>query len=139
MEMITNIHTWIHTYIVIVIVITTYHAVSWSYRAPRTDTWFLPRSIPWVPWLPEVAHCMTQDPEDWGYGSTGLWGQWQLQSFSISNNGELWTVGSPALKGQSIGTQHHSKGAFYGCRATIRRQSSTQAVKQGHTRSKNSI
>ena len=54
--------------------ITTYHAVYWSYRASRADRWFLPRSIPWVPGLPEVAHSMTEDPEDRGYRSTRLWG-----------------------------------------------------------------
>ena len=58
--------------IVIVIVITTYHAVYWSYRASRTDRWFLPCSIPWVPGLPEVAHSMTEDPEDRGYRPTRL-------------------------------------------------------------------
>ena len=66
--------------IVIVIVITTYHAVYWSYRASRADGWFLPRSIPWVPGLPEVAHSMTEDPEDRGHRATRLWGQWQLRS-----------------------------------------------------------
>ena len=60
--------------IVIVIVITTYHAVYWCYRASRADRWFLPRSIPWVPGLPEVAHSMTEDPEDRGYRSTRLLG-----------------------------------------------------------------
>ena len=74
-----------HPNIVIVIVITTYHAVYWSYRASRADRWFLPRSIPWVLGLPEVAHSMTEDPEDRGYRPTRLWGQWQLHSVSISN------------------------------------------------------
>ena len=83
------IHMYVYIYIciciVIVIVITTYHAVYWSYRASRADRWFLPRSIPWVQGLPEVAHSMTEDPEDRGYRSTRLWGQWRPQSFSISN------------------------------------------------------
>ena len=70
--------------IVIVIVITTYHAVYWSYRASRADRWFLPRSIPWVPGLPEVAHSMTEDPEDRGYRSTRLWGQWQLHRLALA-------------------------------------------------------
>ena len=35
-----------YLYIVIVIVMTTYHAVYWSYRASRADKWFPPRSIP---------------------------------------------------------------------------------------------
>ena len=73
-----------HTYIVIVIVITTYHAVYWCYRASRADRWFLPRSIPWVPGLPEVAHSMTEDPEDRGYRPTRLWGQWQLQPLALA-------------------------------------------------------
>ena len=91
----TYVHTYIHTYIlrivviiVIVIVITTYHAVYWSYRPSRTDKWFLPCSILWVPGLPGVAHSMTEDPEDWGYRPTRLWGQWQLQIVSISNGDE---------------------------------------------------
>ena len=45
------IYLYIYVYIVIVIVITTYHAVYWSYRVSRTDKWFMPRSIPWVPGL----------------------------------------------------------------------------------------
>ena len=61
-------------YIVIVIVITTYHAVYWSYRASRADRWFLPRSIPWVLGLPEVAHSMTEDPEDRDTGQPGFGG-----------------------------------------------------------------
>ena len=104
----TYIHTYIHTYIVIVIVITTYHAVYWSYRASRADRWFLPRSIAWVPGLPEVAHIMTEDPEDRGYRPTRLWGQWQLQSVSISNGDGRWPVCSPGVKGQGSATQQHS-------------------------------
>ena len=95
-------------YIVIVIVITTYHAVYWCYRASRADRWFLPRSIPWVPGLPEVAHSMTEDPEDRGYRPTRLWGQWQLQSVSISNGDGRWPVCSPGVKGQGTATQQHS-------------------------------
>ena len=71
----TYLYIYIYIYIVIVIVITTYHAVYWCYRASRADRWFLPRSIPWVPGLPEVAHSMTEDPGDRGYRSTRLWGQ----------------------------------------------------------------
>ena len=56
-----NVHMHTNVCIVIVIVITTYHAVYWSYRASRTDRWFLPCSIPWVPGLPEVAHSLTED------------------------------------------------------------------------------
>ena len=56
-------------------VLTTYHAVYWSYRASRTDRWFLPCSIPWVLGLPGVAHNMTEDPKDRGYRPTRLWGQ----------------------------------------------------------------
>ena len=87
--------------IVIVIVITTYHAVYWSYQASRTDRWFLPCSIPWVPGLPEVAHSMTEDPEDRGYRPTRLWGEWQLQSFSISNGDGRWPVGPLGVKGKA--------------------------------------
>ena len=104
----TYMHTYIHTFIVIVIVITTYHAVYWSYRASRADRWFLPCSIPWVPGLPEVAHSMTEDPEDRGYHRARLWGQWQLQSFSISNGDGRWPIGPPGVKGQGIATQQHS-------------------------------
>ena len=92
------IYIYICIYIVIVIVITTYHAVYRCYRASRTDRWFLPRSIPWVPGLPEVAHSLTEDPEDRGYRPTRLWGQWQLQSVSISNGDERWPVCSPGVR-----------------------------------------
>ena len=102
------IYIYIYIYIiVIVIVITTYHAVYWSYRASRADRWFLPRSIPWVPGLPEVAHSMTEDPEDRGYRATRLWGQWQLQSVSISNGDGRWPVCSPGVRGQGIAAQQH--------------------------------
>ena len=94
--------------IVIVIVITTYHAVYWCYRASRADTWFLPRSISWVPGLLELAHSMTEDPEDRGYRLTRLWGQWQLQSVSISNGDGRWPVCSPGVKRQGTATQQHS-------------------------------
>ena len=101
------IYTYIYIYIVIVIVITTYHAVYWSYRASRANRWFLPRSIPWVPGLPEVAHSMTEDPEDRGYRATRLWGQWQLQSVSISNGDGRWPVCSPGVRGQGKAAQQH--------------------------------
>ena len=94
-------------YTVIVIVITPYNAVYWSYQASRTDRCFLPCSIPWVPGLPEVAHSMTEDPEDRGYRPTMLWGQWQLQSVSISNSDERLPVGTPGVMGQGIASQHH--------------------------------
>ena len=93
-----DIYIYIYIYIVIVIVITTYHAVYWGYRASRTDRWFLPCSIPWVPGLPEVAHSLTEDPEDRGHRPTRLWGQWQLQSVSISNGDERWPVCSPGVR-----------------------------------------
>ena len=96
-----------YIYIVIVIVITTYHAVYWSYRASRADRWFLPRSIPWVPGLPEVAHSMTEDPEDRGYRATRLWGQWQLLSVSISNGDGRWPVCWPGVRGQGKAAQQH--------------------------------
>ena len=73
------IYIYIYIYIVILMVITTYHAVYWSYRASRTDTWFPPCSIPRVPGLPEVAHSMTEDPEDRGYRSTRISGQWVMR------------------------------------------------------------
>ena len=94
-----------YIYLVIVIVITTYHAVYWSYRACRADRWFLPRSIPWVPGLREVAHSLTEDAEHRGYRSTRLWGQRQLQSFSISNGDARWPVCSPGVNGQGIAMQ----------------------------------
>ena len=96
-----------HT-IVIVMVITAYHAVHWDYRTSRTDTWFVPCSIPWVVGLPAVAHCMTEDPQDRGYRRTTGWGRWQLQSVSVSNGDERWLVGSPGVKGQGIALQQHS-------------------------------
>ena len=92
----------------IVIVITTYHAVYWSYRASSTDRWFLPCSIPWVSGLPEVAHSTTEDPEDRGYQPAKLWGQWQLHSFSISNGDGRWPVGPPGVKGQGRAIRRHS-------------------------------
>ena len=70
----TYIYTYIVIVIVIVIVITTYHPVYWSYRASRADRWFLPRSIPWLPGLPEVAHSMTEDAEDRNTGQPGFQG-----------------------------------------------------------------
>ena len=93
---------------VIVKIITTYHAVYWRCRASGTDGWFLPCSTPWVPRLPEVAHSMTEDPEDQGYRPTRLWGQRQLQSVSITNGDERWPVGSPEVWGQGIASQQHS-------------------------------
>ena len=81
-----------------------YHAVYWSYQASRTGRWFLPCSIPWVPGLPEVAHSMTEDPEDRGYRPTRL----QLQSISISNGDERWPVGPLGVMGQGIASQQHS-------------------------------
>ena len=56
MDIRVDMYTYTRVYVVVVIVITTYHAVYWSYRASRTDRWFLPCSIPWVPGLPKVAH-----------------------------------------------------------------------------------
>ena len=89
-------HTYIHTYtiIVIVVVITTYHAVCWSYPACFYRQ-VVPTSIPWVPGLPAVAQSMTEDQEDQGYRPTKLWGHLQLQSISISNGDKRWPVGSP--------------------------------------------
>ena len=77
-------------------------------RASRTDRWSLPCSIPWVPGLPEVAHSITEDPEDWGCRPARLWGQWQLQSFSISNGDGRWPVGPPEVKGQGRAMQQRS-------------------------------
>ena len=103
-----DIYIYIYIYIVIiVIVITTYHAVYWSYRASRADRWFLPRSIPCAPGLPEVAHSMTEDPEDRGYRPTRLWGQWQLHGVSISNGDGRWPVYSRGVRGQGTATQQH--------------------------------
>ena len=44
---------------------------------------------------------MTEDPEDRGYRSTRLWGQWQLQSVSISNGDGRWPVCSPGVRGKA--------------------------------------
>ena len=82
----TDMQTYIHTYIGIVIVTTTYHAVYRSYRASHTERWFMPCSMPWVPGPPQVAHSLTEDPEDrltedpeyQGHRPTRIWGQWQL-------------------------------------------------------------
>ena len=92
----------INIVIVIVLVITTY-AVYWSYWASCTSRWFLPCSILWVPGLPEVSHNMTEDPEDRGYRPARLWGEWQLQSVSISNSDERWAVGPPGVYGARYG------------------------------------
>ena len=67
----------------------------------------VPASMPWVPGLPEVAHSMTEDPEDRGYRSTRLWGQWRLQSVSISNGDGRWPVCSPGVRGQGTSMQQH--------------------------------
>ena len=48
-----------------------------------------------------MAHSMREDPEDRGYRPTGLWGQWQLQSVSISNGNERWPVGPPGVRGKA--------------------------------------
>ena len=50
---------------------------------------------------------MTEDPEDRGYRPTKLWGQWQLQSVSISNGDGRWPVCSPGVKGQGTATQQN--------------------------------
>ena len=101
-------YIYIYIYIVKVIVITIYHAIYWSYRASRTDRWFLPCSIPWVPGLPEVAPSMTEDPKDRGQRPTRLWGHWQPHSFSIRNGDGRWPVGSPGVKGQGRAMLQHS-------------------------------
>ena len=44
---------------------------------------------------------MTEDLEDWGYRPTRLWGQWQLQSVSISNGDERWPVDPPGVRGKA--------------------------------------
>ena len=50
---------------------------------------------------------MTEDPEDRGYRSTRLWGQWQLQSVSISNGDGRWPICSPGVRGQGTSMQQH--------------------------------
>ena len=50
---------------------------------------------------------MTEDPEDRGYRATRLWGQWQLQSVSISNGDGRWPVCSPGVRGQGKAAQQH--------------------------------
>ena len=82
--------------------------MNWSYRASRTNGWFLPCSISWVQGLLEVAHSMTEDPKDRGYRPTRLWGQWQLQSVSISNGDGRWPVGPLGVKGQGRAMQRRS-------------------------------
>ena len=53
-----------------------------------------PCLIPWVPWLPKVAHSL----KDWGYRPTKLWGQWHLQSISsISDGDQRWLIEPLAL------------------------------------------
>ena len=52
-----------------------YHALDWSYRASRTGRCSLPCLIPWVPGLPEVAHSLTEDPEDRDTGRPGFGGR----------------------------------------------------------------
>ena len=95
----------LHWTIVMVIVVITYHAVYWSYRASRTGRWFLPCWIPWVPGLPKVAHSLTEDRE---CRPTRIWGQWQLQSISISNGDERWPVEAPGVKGQGKAEHQYS-------------------------------
>ena len=51
---------------------------------------------------------MTEDSEYQGYRPTRLWGQWQLQSFSISDGDGRWPVAPPGVKGQGRATQQHS-------------------------------
>ena len=50
---------------------------------------------------------MEEDPEDRGYRPTRLWGQWHLQSISISNGDGRWPVGPPGVKGQGMAMQRH--------------------------------
>ena len=50
---------------------------------------------------------MTEDPEDRGYRSTRLWGQWRLQSVSISNGDGRWPVCSPGVRGQGTAMRQH--------------------------------
>ena len=114
-----KIHAYIHTYmhryihtkhtnIVIVIVITTYHAIYWSYRASRTDRWFLTCSILWVPRQREVAHNMTEDPEDQGRRPAMLWGQWQLQVLAALPTATSAGRGIAKGKGQVMAEQRSS-------------------------------
>ena len=41
----------------------------------------------WVSRLREAAYGLTEDPKNWGYRPSGLWGQWQLQSVSSIGDG----------------------------------------------------
>ena len=50
---------------------------------------------------------MTEDPEGRGYRSTRLWGQWRLQSVSISNGDGCWPVCSPGVRRQGTAMQQH--------------------------------
>ena len=50
---------------------------------------------------------MTEEPEDRGYRSTRLRGQWRLQSVSISNGDGRWPVCSPGVRGQGTTMQQH--------------------------------
>ena len=131
-----HIYIYIYIYIVIVIVITTYHAVYWSYRASRANRWFLPRSIPWVPGLPEVAHSMTEDPEGRGYRPTRLWGQWHLQSVSISNGDGRWPVCSPGVWGQGTATQQQrNKQKARASPSSAKRQQRNKAARMRRSKS----
>ena len=134
------IYIYIFIYIVIVIVITTYHAVYCSHRASRADRWFLPRSTPWVPGLPKVAHSMTEDPEDRGYRSTTLWGQWHLQSVSISNGDGRWPVCSPGVRGQGTATQQQrNKQKARASPSGAKRQPRNKAARMRRSKSRLSV
>ena len=75
---------------------------------------------------------MKEDPEDRGYHPTRLYGQWQLQSFSITNGDGHWPVGRRGVKGRgrAMQQQAESKGTCYGCNAVTKLQTSTHAGKQ---------
>ena len=78
---------------------------------------------------------MTEDPEDRGYQSTRLWGQWQLQSVSISNGDGRWPVCFAGAKGArqssaAASPQAESKGISVRRKVATKEQSSTHAAKR---------
>ena len=75
---------------------------------------------------------MTEDPEDRGYRSTRLWGQWRLQSFQRRRTlARLFAGGKGARHSNAAASQQaESKGFSVRRKAATKAQSSTHAAKQ---------
>ena len=77
---------------------------------------------------------MTEDPEDRGYRSTRLWGQWQLHGVSVSNGdgmARLFAGGMGARQSNAAASQQvESKGFSVRRKAATKEQSSTHAAKR---------